>query len=349
MSTKMTIIAYINSDCCNCHLNSIDESIKRTYDVNTFLTSTSDRKISILHVPFPYDPLFEETVNLTIAHSDHVIILCSELHLRTVDFINRFNHIKISYLINGFINDTPARLWLDWFITTTYVYKNSQILDQLNPYQVKEKYFDILLGQRRPHRDFIYSNINKKQLTNNVIMTYLLDGSIPIPQQPIDNWLWEMPGLTIPVTNFNHTITTVNYYGYNISLSQIVPIDIYNQTAYSIVAETNFDNHYTFFTEKIVKPILARRLFIVFSGQYYLRNLRRLGFITFDNIIDESYDLIEEPVLRFELAFAQIEYLMQQPQAQILKAIKPIVEHNRNLILNTNWYEDFIREVKLLI
>ena len=72
--------------------------------------------------------------------------------------------------------------------------------------------------------------------------------------------------------------------------------------------------------------------------------MRKLGFKTFDGIIDESYDLIEDPQLRFECAFSQIKYLINQPQEEILLLIKDIVKHNQQLMLNTEWLECFNKE-----
>jgi hypothetical protein len=101
------------------------------------------------------------------------------------------------------------------------------------------------------------------------------------------------------------------------SLSQVIPLSIYNQTAYSVVAETNYDNNYIFNTEKIVKPILARRLFLVVSGQHYLRNLRSLGFKTFDGIIDETYDTIADFEQRCTIdTRTNDRYLFDCPQDQ---------------------------------
>jgi hypothetical protein len=132
-------------------------------------------------------------------------------------------------------------------------------------------------------------------------------------------------------------------------LSQIIPLDIYNYSTYSIVAETNYDNHYSFYTEKIVKPILARRLFIVFGGQHYLRNLRQMGFQTFDGIVDETYDTVENSDERFQLALEQMHKLIDQPQDLILEKIWPIVEHNQRVMLETDWYGDFARELRAVL
>ena len=226
--------------------------------------------------------------------------------------------------------------WIEWFTSVPRLYKQTTVLDQLNPYQIKDKYFDILLGQERPHRDIIYNNIKYHNLDDDVIMTYLRNVE-SITNLDDSKFQFEIKGTIFPKDTIYNTYTLINYYGFDVSLSQIIPIEIYNQTAYSIIAETNFENHYTFFTEKTVKPILAKRLFIAFSGQYFLQNLRKLGFKTFDGIIDESYDLIEDPRVRFDLAFEQIEYLITQPQEEILSSIKDIVEHNQQLMLNTEW------------
>jgi len=139
------------------------------------------------------------------------------------------------------------------------------------------------------------------------------------------------------------SITPVKFNGQVMSLSQVIPFSIYNQTAYSVVAETNYDNHYSFYTEKIVKPILSERLFIVFSGQHYLRNLRSLGFRTFDGILDETYDTIEDYDLRFKLACEQIKYLCDQNQETVLEQIRPITEHNKSVMLTTDWYGNFAK------
>ena len=137
------------------------------------------------------------------------------------------------------------------------------------------------------------------------------------------------------------TVQPVQYYGHPISVSQIIPFTIYNQTAYTVIAETCWQNHFSFYTEKTAKPIIARRLFVMFAGRGYLANLRRLGFQTFDSVIDESYDLETDDYVRWRQAWAQVQWLKSQPQARILEQIRPIVEHNFGVMMNTNWYQTF--------
>ena len=60
---------------------------------------------------------------------------------------------------------------------------------------------------------------------------------------------------------------------------------------FDIVTETSFeDTDKLFFTEKIVRSIVNLHPFIVISSANYLKELKTLGFKTFDGFIDESYD-----------------------------------------------------------
>lgn len=57
-----------------------------------------------------------------------------------------------------------------------------------------------------------------------------------------------------------------------------------------IVVETNVTGNSFLVTEKLWRSIIARRPFIVMSNQHYLKNLKLLGFKTFDNFWSEDYD-----------------------------------------------------------
>lgn len=302
--------------------------------------------LAVFHVPFPYDtqgPAFEALVDQALKTTDRIVILCSELHKNTVDFIHRYQHEKIKYFVCGQLHDQPCGIWADWFITTTSHYTKLSLAD-LKPYVSKPKIFDILLGQPRAHRDLIYNFIHENNFNDHVLLSYMQHPG-PIQQQDANGWLLE-PGVELPAQGFRNTITPIVYQGRNISMSQVVPISVYNQTAYTVVTETNYDDNYVFFTEKIVKPILARRLFLVLGGRYYLRTLQELGFQTFSSIIDESYDNVEDYQQRAKLLGEQIEHLMDRDQHVVLDKIKPIVEHNYHHMMTTDWYGDFARELR---
>jgi hypothetical protein len=311
-------------------------------------------KLAVFHVPFPYDTQdaeFEILVDQALETADKIIILCSELHDRTVDFVRRYQQHKIKFFLCGSINGVTSFDWMDWVITTLCFYKENKekVLDRLTPYSSKPKIFDILLGQPREHRTLIYNYINSHNLTDQVIMTYISPENKITPAMNNPGWIWEDQGLEVIDTDFKWTVGQVRYYGQQMFLSQVAPIKIYNQTAFSLVTETNFSNNFVFHTEKIVKPIIARRLFIAFAGQHYLRNLHRLGFKTFSDIIDERYDNEPDYRLRGQMICEQISHLIKQDQQQILDAVKPIVDHNYAVMMNTDWYGDFSKEFRAVL
>jgi hypothetical protein len=235
---------------------------------------------------------------------------------------------------------------MDWFYWTTQKYiQDPEILSGLNPYIVKPLTFDILLGLKKSHRDQIYEYVTKNNLQDRVVLTYYqYCNAHPLLSRSKDQWIMgvdDIDAVDDHIENMSiratYSACPIKYHGKTIPMSAIIPTAIYNQTAYTIVAETKADSEYTFYTEKIVKPIMAERLFIVFAGRYYLNNLRSLGFQTFDGIIDESYDSIRDPNTRFAMALEQMHKLIDRPQQEILSAIQSITQHNKQLMMSTRW------------
>lgn len=72
----------------------------------------------------------------------------------------------------------------------------------------------------------------------------------------------------------------------------------YHNSLLSVVTETNFENNEIFLTEKIFKPILHRHPFIVVGAYKTLDHLKELGYKTYSDFIDESYDDIKDPRAR---------------------------------------------------
>jgi hypothetical protein len=101
---------------------------------------------------------------------------------------------------------------------------------------------------------------------------------------------------------------------------------------YSIVGETIFNNDCFFVTEKTAKPMMAGRPFIILGGKHYLKNLRGLGFKTFDPVIDESYDNIDNYKERVKGAFASFQALTTQNPIKVYRKLKDVIDHNRKIM-----------------
>jgi hypothetical protein len=312
-------------------------------DSELFLSTNLTCKIAVLHVPYPFNPAFTELVLKLQKNCNHIFVIASEVHPEIVSFIQQADFENITYYICGLVNFqldlAQVKQFMDWFETTTYFYRHwlPELLTRLKPFETKPKSFDMLLGRKKLHRDQIYLHCAMGGIDLGEL-TYFNDTNAVLDDPK--KWLWEGVGVSMERTP-NWTIDKVKYYGHEMSLSQVIPIDIYNRTAYTAVAETCFHDNFAFFTEKTCKPIIARRLFIFFAGRYYLQNLQKLGFKTFDGIIDESYDQEFDALVRWRMAYEQMVWLWKQPQEQILEKIRPIVEHNFTHMMTTNWADDF--------
>jgi hypothetical protein len=322
---------YADSSTCQWHLEQLQ-------------INTADS--AVFHIPFPLDPSFETKIRTAVNQYACVVVLCSELHQSTVEFIRANQYPNLTYFTCGDIHSIKTYRWMDWFITTLDFYRNHlALLDRLTPHTVKPFSFDILLGCARPHRKIIYDFINNHQLDKVSKMSYYQHAHIPLAAN--SNFIHE-EGVEF-IEAITHSVGMVKYMGELVNLSKIIPISVYNQTAYSVVTETNAKNDFVFYTEKIVKPILDQRLFIVVAGYHYLKNLRSVGFKTFDCVLDESYDDVVDNNLRYQMACEQILKLSQMPQQEVLDKIKPIVEHNKTVMLETDWLGQFHCELKNLL
>ena len=202
------------------------------------------------------------------------------------------------------------------------------------------------MGVSKPHRTFVANAVNENNLQDKFILTY--GGSWSDDQfYAKDYFAWEPD--CVPVGKIVGTADWVDYCGVRTGLSRVIPISVFNDTAYSVIAETDHDNTLSFFSEKTAKPMVARRLFIAFSGYKFLHNLKMQGFQTFDNVIDESYDDIVEDTERYAAAFEQVKRLCSMNQQEVYSKIRDIVEHNHRHIMETDWTTFATRQIRQII
>lgn len=121
----------------------------------------------------------------------------------------------------------------------------------------------------------------------------------------------------------------------------------YSSIFVEIVCETYFTGRTFFITEKTLRCIINRRPFIVQGPTNYLKNLKALGFKTFDAWWDEGYD--QDPAdARYQTLCSNIDWIASQSSSTIqewYQQMQPTLEHNiqclQNLtnqqILNTNF------------
>jgi hypothetical protein len=116
-------------------------------------------------------------------------------------------------------------------------------------------------------------------------------------------------------------------------LSANVDLDTLSQGLWHIVTETVYYDAKLHLTEKIFKPIVAKRPFILAAAPGNLAYLKSYGFQTFDRWIDESYDAIQDPADRMTAIVDQVDRLCQLSPAELAsmyQEMTDVLEHNFN-------------------
>jgi len=196
--------------------------------------------------------------------------------------------------------------------------------------------FEMLLGARRPHRDFAMLAFQHHGLLNHSIVTYrdIFQGhSIDHFSQQVAEY-FAPTTLQYPYVSPNLDTEWEVTDKINHQISPFIPWEIYRRTNYSILCETLSMGETFFMSEKAAKVLFGKRMFVVFANRYYLQYLKQLGFQTFESVLDESYDLEENFLRRYQLAMSQIQYLNSLDVSAVLNIVQPILDHNHNQLLN---------------
>jgi hypothetical protein len=254
-------------------------------------------------------------------------------NMRFTDFVDSINYDNVYLFSDVVFNYTPKtniENIVSWFIGTDNFYATQpwakqrisqldNVLQHHNSFSQRPMMFDCLLGTQRPHRDIIQTGYTNSQHRDKILFSYYKNND------NITQGVWDQD-----IDQFQ---------GSNVSRYALLPLNIYNQTYYSIVAETTTENSYNQYTEKVAKPIIAGRPFVAFAGQHYLSNLRHLGFKTFESVVDQSYDSIANLRDRMQAAWHQVEWLCEQDPEHVYRELHDVLQHNRQHFLSTDWHK----------
>jgi hypothetical protein len=125
---------------------------------------------------------------------------------------------------------------------------------------------------------------------------------------------------------------------YNDASSKINEQFMYD-SLWNVVTETIFYEDKLHLTEKIFKPIVTKRPFILVSSSGNLNYIKSYGFKTFDRWIDESYDNERDHDRRISMIVAELEKLCKLPKHELIQMhleMQEILEYNFN-----HFYGDF--------
>jgi hypothetical protein len=107
----------------------------------------------------------------------------------------------------------------------------------------------------------------------------------------------------------------------------------YNTIFVDIVCEKMITGQTFFPTEKTARPLATGTPFLIMGAPNYIKNLRRLGFRSFGQFWDESYDH-QQGVQRVESIQRITDHLAKLDHEQLkdmYQQMRPVLEHNYNV------------------
>lgn len=197
------------------------------------------------------------------------------------------------------------------------------------------------VGKLRRHRVDLLSKINP--LLKNMV------------------WSCKSQNILLPRNkDFEHQYNSWEYEHLGIINDRYFNPDWYNDTYFSLVSETcvtrqifkynkNREDAPPFITEKTYKPIMYRHPFLIQGQPGILKHLRTLGFETFENLFDESYDTIDDNDLRLDKIVDNAQSLSKHLYSKKTKSIytydkltEEKITHNWNHFFNGQLVEQRI-------
>ena len=205
-----------------------------------------------------------------------------------------------------------------------------------------KQYSSSKLDHSHKTKDFLYLNgkphPHRVKLLNTLLKTTILDNSLWSASCASQGWgdkekkldeKYELPEWRgLAVDGYDDSTRRVHYPQYNTTICSLIP-------------ETLATNDFHYITEKTCKPLMAEHLFVVLAGRGYLRNMRSLGFRTFHDFFDESYDECDDIDERISKIVSTLEQIKKIDPLSLYNETKDIRKHNRELFFDDKFYEEF--------
>lgn len=119
-------------------------------------------------------------------------------------------------------------------------------------------------------------------------------------------------------------------------------IDFYQKSYFSLVSSTmafGYQEQSVGFTEKEVKPILAKHPFLIHNLPGALSHMKNMGFLTFSKWFDESYDIEKDDFNRMNMIALEVKRLSNLSNEvwnNMLDEMYPVLMHNYNRLVKYN-------------
>jgi hypothetical protein len=272
-------------------------------------------------------------------------------HIESLGIVDLVRQNKILLIVGGYLQADITSLYYENFLPKILDYtENLQAIAEYKQAWSTERPYKFLFlnGRARAHRRQLLHRL--EPVLDQAIWTNL-DNTHGDPIRLLD------PKYEFDFYKSNTAIEDAGFVKYKLFNNDWGEIYLnsrpYTDSYFSLVTETVFDYPYSFRTEKIWKPIAIGHPFIAVANYGYYRDLHQLGFQTFGNLIDESFDQISNNTDRLERIAQIVEDLCQQDLASFVKECYNVCKYNQQLLAELgpkiraefpNQFEQYVNE-----
>lgn len=181
-----------------------------------------------------------------------------------------------------------------------------------------KKSFISLNRRAHPHRCEFIDILHKHNLQNHGILTW---HNYETPEYHYKFKYWNPVNLKIDEPN-----DVIN------SNDLWFPPPQFQETLFSVISESASD--LLFLTEKTFIPIFHKRPFLLVSAKNIHGYLKKLKFKLFDEIIDYSFDSVDDQTKRYDMIMIELAKICNYDPNDLLKLLKPKIDYNYVNLLN---------------
>lgn len=298
------------------------------------------------------DALFEHIRNGPGRNNRPVILLNTERDSEAKNyFIKKYNFIDCYYFFHIFAAH-------DWYRGYRYCVD----LVPVPKRKLVKKYitFNRLTSSARVYRSLLLNELIKHNILNDGYISYsdispddqvhfatALEESVTrfnVPADLVNEAIGNIDRLSLPLRIDNpHTTSIPN------GSMQLSAVKESQESFLQVVTETCYWDTKCHLTEKIFKPIISKQPFILVGCPNNLAYLKSYGFKTFDKWFDESYDSIDDPILRLQAVGNLLDKICSYSLDELtamLNEMQEVLDYNYNLFYSQDFLDNAWNELR---
>ena len=280
-----------------------------------------------------FDPLFGNK-EIALQDGSHLVSKLILLKLLANSEHSEFkNEVCIDYKFLDFYYFYHGFAALDWYRDMKYLknvnYKFDKTFINLNRLCNKERSYRLQLVAELSERKLLDKGHVSLQLfenSTNILKSELFDSNCLLSKNAKIKIFLQLGKLKNNLTLDSNQVPGSASATLGVNEHRLLQSGLWH-----VVTETVFYHKKLHLTEKIFKPIVTQRPFILVAAPGNLAYLKSYGFRTFDNWIDERYDHEEDNDKRIQLIVDQIERLSNLSPSDTMvmyEEMQQVLEYN---------------------